>query len=544
MRNLVLSIVILPFMINVLSEGAEIEVTNGNDSGAGSLREAISSATAGDSIVYAPSGGSPGSQLTTTLLSTLSITKDLEKISNGAIYDISIAKGNNYTNIVVHDATVYFEGINITPNLAIQNSADVTIDSKNVQGSLAVNPTLTFQGDILGDGTLTLKGLASDTFKVTGNVTYTGDLNIQQTNPDVTQGLTTIQLDKVVNTKTTTIAENAALQLNSLATTTLNNVTGAGSLIKQGALSATISGNASYEGSTTVNQGTLVFSGAVTDLPSNFLGSGNVEFNSSSNQLFSGDFSGELTLNKTNSGTTTLSGALTTSMPISVEGTGTLALTGDVSNLESNILVDSGASLNIGSDGDNQIFSDDIASEGTVNKKGSNRVTLAGTLDMDASSALNVEEGLLSLAGDINDLLAPISISEDADLVVNQRSDVTLASDLSGQGTFINVNSGVTTLTGTVNLEDFIINSAGTLLLTGDATNTALQVDGGGNLILAPEDDQTFLKRVNVFDGYLIKQGSQTVTLTGALSSEGTEVSPVIQVQEGTLVLKDRKSVV
>jgi len=130
----------LPCVIGALllsatnAAAATVTVTNGNDSGAGSLRQAITDASPGDTINFAPS------VTTVTLTSSeLVIDKDLTITGHGA---------NRLTVTVNNIQLGNFRVLNISPSTATVSISGITISNGSSPGDRG--------GGILSAGVLTL----------------------------------------------------------------------------------------------------------------------------------------------------------------------------------------------------------------------------------------------------------------------------------------------------------------------------------------------------------------------------------------------------
>lgn len=117
--------------------GATLTVTNTNDSGAGSLRDAIAAANPGDTINFSVTG-------TITLGSTLTITKDLT-ISGPSASSLAIS-GNNTFRVFLLTATVAISGITIEYGRSyndvgggIVNTGTLTISDGMFSGNTGYN---------------------------------------------------------------------------------------------------------------------------------------------------------------------------------------------------------------------------------------------------------------------------------------------------------------------------------------------------------------------------------------------------------------------
>ena len=123
MPAVLLAITLLLTMAAVLSfvsetaEGATVSVTNGNDSGAGSLRDALAAASSGDTITFDPS------------VTTVTLTAELNFSQSGIIID----GGAGVT--ITKDPTGAFRVLNSTANTGTLTLIGLKIENGNVTGN-------------------------------------------------------------------------------------------------------------------------------------------------------------------------------------------------------------------------------------------------------------------------------------------------------------------------------------------------------------------------------------------------------------------------
>lgn len=127
---------------------AIITVTNGNDSGPGSLRQAIIDASSGDNIEFYDN------YAITLFSGNLSIGKNLVFNNLGKNITITSNNGSNIFNIQTANSTVRINGFSILNgyNSAIINSGKLIIINSMITGNAAVNNG----GAIINDGILTV----------------------------------------------------------------------------------------------------------------------------------------------------------------------------------------------------------------------------------------------------------------------------------------------------------------------------------------------------------------------------------------------------
>ncbi|MHA3775656.1 autotransporter-associated beta strand repeat-containing protein [Verrucomicrobiota bacterium sgz303538] len=178
---------------------------------------------------------------------------------------------------------------------------------------------MTFQGAISGTGPL--KKIGSSDVVLTSNNPYTGDMT-------VTGGTLQIGDGGTSGSVAGNIINNGNLVFNrSDSYTYAKNISGSGSLEKQGAGTLTLSGAASYTGATTISGGTLQFvtGGTIGSLAGNIVDNGTVIFNHSNSLNYGGVISGPGRLMKQGSGEIVLTGDNTFTGGTTVNG-GTLSL--------------------------------------------------------------------------------------------------------------------------------------------------------------------------------------------------------------------------
>jgi autotransporter-associated beta strand protein len=165
---------------------------------------------------------------------------------------------------------------------------------------------------------------------LTGSNTYTGTTTILAGNLSIGAGGTTGSLHP-----SSQIVNNGSLTINRSDNLTFSNsISGTGTLTKSGAGTMLLSGTNTYSGNTTVSAGTLTIDGSGVLGGGSYTGNisiastslGNLTYNSSANQTFSGVISGAGAINKSNSGTLLLTGTNTYTGVTTVTG-GTLLAT-------------------------------------------------------------------------------------------------------------------------------------------------------------------------------------------------------------------------
>jgi len=154
-------------------------VTNCNDSGAGSLRDAIANATAGDTIAFAQNcNGTTAPNTTITLLSTLMISKNVTIDATVGGHAVTVS-GNNAVGLFVVNVgvTLGLAGLTLTGGNtggnggAINNNGTLTITGSTFSGNTGGNGGAIFNQNILN---ITNSTFASNTTGGFGGAIFNG----------------------------------------------------------------------------------------------------------------------------------------------------------------------------------------------------------------------------------------------------------------------------------------------------------------------------------------------------------------------------------
>ena len=149
--------------VSAPARAATLTVANTNDSGFGSLRQAILDANAGDTITFAPA---LSGQTITLTPGPLNITKDLTingDLNNDGAPDITVS-GHNASRVfkIYNSATVTLEGLTITGGNSpggggiLAAGGTLTVIHSTVSGNEAVGPSGTGGGIYAAGGNLTV----------------------------------------------------------------------------------------------------------------------------------------------------------------------------------------------------------------------------------------------------------------------------------------------------------------------------------------------------------------------------------------------------
>ncbi|MCL2711470.1 MAG: autotransporter-associated beta strand repeat-containing protein, partial [Planctomycetaceae bacterium] len=287
----------------------------------------------------------------------ISGTGSLTKWGSGIL---TLTGSNTYTG-----GTTVSRGRLVGTTTSLQGNIDTAVSTAAVEFAQETNGI--YSGIISGLGSLTKSGTGIVT--LSGENTYTGNTTINSGGLIVTGGLGTdrVYTGNITNNGTLTFNEGANNQ------TLSGNISGTGSLTKQGTGTLTLTGTNTYNGGTTVSEGTLEIGdgGTTGSLARDITNHANVTFNRSN----------DLTYGNVISGTGSVTQA----------GTGTLTLTGN-NTYTGDTIVDAGT-LQVGT------ATNRNAAAGTVSVNSTGQVNNYG-----AVGAMNLLGGTVDNAGTIGDL--------------------------------------------------------------------------------------------------------------------------------------------
>jgi fibronectin-binding autotransporter adhesin len=292
------------------------------------------------------------------------------------------------------------DSFNVDVVLADQSASasgwDGTTLTKNGAGTLVLSAANTYTGPTLINAGTLRTGIA-DTFAFSSAVTLASGATLDLDNFNQTAnnfgGAGNITLG------------SAVLTVNDGADTSLGGViSGSGGLVKTGAAMLTLTGNNSYTGGTTINDGTLQIGdgGTTGSILGDVANAGTLAFNRSDALTFGGILSGSGVLNQLGAGTTVLTGNSNAFSGNSVVSNGTLQVDGTLGAATSTLSVSNGGTLaGHGTVGGNVSIADGILSPGAS----PGTLTINGDLALAAASTLNYEFGQAGVVGGpLNDL--------------------------------------------------------------------------------------------------------------------------------------------
>ena len=434
----------------------------------------------------------------------------------------------------------------------VNNSALVFANSNNV----------TCSGVISGFGTLTKTG--SGTLRITGGNTYDGITTISAGTLQLGDGTTNGSIVGDINNESALVFYTNNIDNLTYA----GNISGNGSVTKDGSGVAILTGSSCYIGGTTIEGGTLQLGDEVTNgsVSGNIdLGGGSLVFANASDQAYNNVISGYgsvrkigagvLTLdsNNTYTGYTTLSagtlsftnGALGNSAySITIDGVATLQWAdGNQRDISSRLRIadNTTATLDVGI---NDVeFGSKIYSSGSyhlsqsLTKAGSGKLTLAGISDY--QGVTTIDAGTLQLGTGSTNGSVSGDIANNSALIFANATDLTYTYSISGTGTLGKDGAGKLILTnnnasycGTTTV------SAG-ILQFGNNTNyggliSHITIVNGAELIFYRSNDLTYSAVLNG-DGTLRKMGNGKLTFT----NDHTFFTGTTIISDGSLQLSD-----
>jgi autotransporter-associated beta strand protein/T5SS/PEP-CTERM-associated repeat protein len=288
------------------------------------------------------------------------------------------------------------------------------------------------------------------------------------------------------------------------------NLGGSGSLIKQGSNALLLTGTNTYNGTTTINAGTLQIgnSSLPGSLVSNVINNAILDFKSSNNQTYGGQISGSGALNKRQGGTLILSGNNTYTGDTTIyAGTLQIGNGGTSGSLVSNV---SGGPL-VFNRSDSSTYGGGFSGS-SLTKLGAGTLILSGNNTYTGGTIVSAG----TLAGTTSSLQGTIANS--ATVAFDQNTNGTYAGVMSGSGSLVKSGSGTVTLSGVNNY------TGGTSVNSGTLTGTTTSLQGAiTNNAVVNFDQASNGTYAGVMggSGLLVKTGAGTLTLSGANNYTG-----------------------
>jgi len=407
------------------------------------------------------------------------------------------------------DATVHLAagGKNLTFNSPIGNAGWDGLLGFDV----GAGRTLTLNGGIIGNdwggGPATVVKTGTGAAVITSGSINIGGMTISEGTLQIGDG--TDGHDGSL-TSITTVNNNAAFVYNLYGNqTAAYPISGSGTLTKLGTGTLTLTGAKTYSGATTVTGGTLQIGDGASGNDGSLSTSGITDnaalvYNLYGNQTAAYPISGSGSFTKNGVGTLTLTGSLTCTGTTTVNG-GTLQTPDGNWKLENlNIVVNSGATLNM-SDGNSRALSWTL-NGGTVTSRGDVSPTYWGNLMLYDNQTINVGGAAVSTIG------ADLMLGTNSIFAVGAGSTLNVTNPVrnsvwagGGNGSLVKTEAGTLALSGANYYTGATTIDAGTFAIAGAGT---LGNGSYGNSIIN--------------NGAFVYGSSAAQTLSGAISGTGT----------------------
>lgn len=270
--------------------------------------------------------------------------------------------------------------------------------------------------------------------------------------------------------------------------------------------------------------GTWTLSGTRGDSGQTFIEEGTLI--GSVTSLGNGDIDNDANLEISQASSATYSGTLTGNGSLTKSGTGSLTLTGTNHQLGGTTI--SAGTLIIGDGGTNGsligdvtnnsalefnrsdalLYSGDVTGTGSLTKSGTGELTLTGTNTHTGGTTINAGTLKIGQGGTSGSLSG--DVTNNGALEFDRSDSVTFAGAISGTGSVTQSGSGVLELTGNSDYSGTTHIYDGTLVVNGSLTNSPVEVRSGGTLMGAG----TIGGMLNVIGSSTLAPGNSIDTLT------------------------------
>ena len=473
-----------------------------------------------------------------TTFSNLSTGDQARFITNaGGIFDISFLTSVGMTAGSIEGAGAYRLG-----------SKALTVGLNNL--STEVSGTIIDGGFGGGAGGALIK-VGAGTLTLTGPNTYSGGTSfgggILAANGDANLGTGPLSFDGgtlqalaagggVTSGKVISLDAGGGTFLADVGTiSTLSGaIGGIGLFNKDGPGTLILTGNNTYSGGTTINEGILRIGNGGTSgsIVGNVIDKGTIAFNRSDDVTLSGNVSGTGTLSQKGSGTLTLTGANTYSGGTSINGGNLQIGNGGTTGSIVGDVVDNGTLAFNRSD--DVTFSGNVSGTGILSQEGSGTLTLNVLNTYSGGTKLN--RGILAVNSDANLGTGPLSFSGGTLQALTAGGGITSSKAITingGGGTFLADAGTTSSLSGAINglgvltkdgLGKLILTGAntysgGTVLKAGILTVHAAQALGLGNVVVNGGTLNADPQSINV-------RGNYTQTAGGTLQLQVAGANP------------------
>ncbi|WP_199098414.1 autotransporter-associated beta strand repeat-containing protein [Dyella sp. ASV21] len=414
-----------------------------------------------------------------TLAGNISGTGSLLQLQSGTT---TLTGDNTFTGgAIINSGSLRFTGntVGFASDISLNGTSRVNFDSSF---NLTFTPTISGTGSMLQSGT--------GTTILTGNNTYTGLTTISFGNLQLGDGGATGSIVSNVNV----LGASRSLIVNRSNTAILaSTISGTGQLVQSGTGVTVLTAANTYTGGTTINSGTLQLGNGTTagSIVGNVLDNGTLAIDHSDSYTLAGVVSGSGALTQSGSGTTILTAANTYTGPTNIDA-GTLQLgNGGTSGSVVGDIVDN--SVLVVDRSDSVTLPGVISGSGSLVQSGSGTTILTADSTYTGGTAINAGTLQLGNGGSTGSIVG--NVVDNTALVVNNAGTAMLPGVISGSGSFSQVGTGTTVLSGNNTYTGGTTISAGTLQLgnggstgsiVGDVTdNGALVVDNSGSVTLS-----------------------------------------------------------
>jgi filamentous hemagglutinin family protein len=395
--------------------------------------------------------------------------------SSSAAQGVAIGSAMTVTgdiNLAGRSSAANTNGLNITQALTTAGNINLTGESTNASPGVGIN----VGAEVKTTGTTSTTTLTS----TTGAISGTGNI-------------------------TTAVGNTGTITVNTATGGTLSGViSGAGSLVKQGAGTTILTGTNSYAGTTTISAGTLQIGNSST---TGSLGLGsvtnnaNLTFNRSNAMTVANAIDGTGALSQAGAGTTILTGtnsyAGTTTISAGTLQIGNGGATGTLGSGVGNVVLSNGTNLVYNRNVDT-VVNNAISGNGNVS------ATITGNLDV--AKTIN-----LSTSGNTVNLTASGNVSQSAGSI--SATNLYLTATNGSIGTSTNrINTSVSNLAMTSSGNQFATQA--------NALSLAARTTGTGNIDVKTTNGTLTITSVNGING-VTATGSGTITLSGTSNTAG-----------------------
>ena len=381
----------------------------------------------------------------------------------------------------------------------------------NASGALGTGTVLVLQNAEIGLGGATLANAISGAGKVIKTANNTGSLtgnNAYSGGTDIQQGTLLVNSPAALGSGGVAIGSGAFLDIDysGSSNAVLNNVvSGAGSLIKDGAGTVVINASNTFSGGTAINGGRLGL---------NFgdgLGTGGVTINSGAelgigNVAVANTLTGTGRVVKTASGTGTLSGNNTYSGGTDIQG-GNLNVANTAALGSGTVSIAAGSSLSVGI-ATNQTLANSLTGAGSLVKSVAGDLTVTNNALTGGMTILGGRVLVNSNAPGLG--TGAVAIAGNAELVYTASSNTTFANGLSGAGVF---GSGTFRKLGTGQLLFSNPFAIGTLAVDAGSVRLNANLTGNANVAASGRLDGTGRVIGNLTNNGTVAPGNSIGTL-------------------------------